>query len=329
MTRSTPTSTTETDLPLLDCHPTQTDIGQDVARSLAKDPPTISPVYLYDAVGAELFDAICDVDEYYITRTEISILEANLSEIADTIGPNAMVIEPGSGSGAKTDMLLDSLHEPSAYVPIDISRDFLLEAAGRHAEAHPNLEVLPVCADFNTQHPLPKPANSEQRRVVFFPGSTVGNIDREPRLKLLRRFRDMVGDDGAALIGFDLVKEPAVLEAAYNDKAGVTADFNYNLLARLNRELDAGFDIDAWRFLATWNDAEQRIESNLTAQKPQRVNIGSKRFDFAAGDFIRTEHAQKFTLETFEEHATKSGFKLDRVWLDDDELFAVALLTAV
>src|SRR5882757_7071981 len=237
----------------------------DVLRGLQGEPKRLSPTYFYDERGSQLFDEICELPEYYITRTETRILERHAREIADRIGENALLVELGSGASTKTRLLLDRLPNLAGYVPVDISRSHLMAAAQRISAAYPRLEVLPACADFTQTFPLPKPTRAPARVVVFFPGSTIGNFDTPAAIDLLKVTRRMAGTDGALVIGFDLVKNPAVLERAYDDSAGVTAAFNLNVLRRLNRELGANFDLRHFRHQALWVPAASRIEMHLVS----------------------------------------------------------------
>ena len=301
----------------------------DVLTGLALPQKNIPSLYFYDQRGSELFDAITALPEYYPTRTEIGILERHGDEMAAALGPGVRLIELGSGSALKTELLLARLHTPAAYVPVEISREHLLAAAARIAADFPELEVLPVTADFTEPFELPEPTRRKvQRNVAFFPGSTIGNFPRDMASDLLSATRREVGPGGAMLIGVDLVKDRGVLERAYNDAAGVTAQFNLNLLLRLNRELGADFDVDGFRHQAVWDEAEDRIEMRLLSTRAQRVHILDKAFDFAAGEILVTEYSHKYSLEGFRSLAEGSGFSVARVWTDPDNLFSVQLLEA-
>jgi dimethylhistidine N-methyltransferase len=299
----------------------------DVLNGLVLPRKNIPSLYFYDQRGSELFDAITELPEYYPTRTEIGILKRHGEEMAAALGPGVRLIEFGSGSALKTELLLARLQEPAAYVPVEISREHLLAAAARIAADFPRLEVLPVTADFTEPFELPEPARREVRRnVAFFPGSTIGNFPRDMAADLLSATRREVGPGGAMLIGVDLVKDPAVLERAYNDAAGVTAEFNLNLLVRLNRELGADFEVDAFRHQAVWDEAGNRIEMRLISTRAQRVHILDRTFDFAAGEILVTEYSHKYTLEAFRALAEDNGFVVAKVWTDPDRLFSVQLL---
>jgi dimethylhistidine N-methyltransferase len=243
--------------------------------------------------------------------------------IAERIGPEAMLIEYGSGNSEKTRILLDRLVDAVAYAAIDISREHLLESAWKLAREYPSIEVMPVCADYDQRLDIPAPRRAPRRRVVYFPGSTIGNFHPEDAVGFLARMRRHAGPDGALLIGVDLKKDRAVLEAAYNDSASVTAAFNLNVLLRLNREIDADFDIEAFRHRAHYNEEAARIEMHLVSAVSQTVSIDGAAIDFAAGEPIWTESSYKYTVEEFSRLAARAGFELERVWIDDGDLFSV------
>jgi dimethylhistidine N-methyltransferase len=312
-----------------DFSPDEAVMLEDVLRGLALPEKNIPSLYFYDQRGSELFDAITTLPEYYPTRTEISILEAHGAAMAAALGPGVRLIELGSGSATKTELLLAQLEAPAAYVPVEISREHLLASAARIAADFPGLEVLPVTADFTEPFDLPEPKRHVVRRnVAFFPGSTIGNFPRAMAADLLRATRQEVGAGGAMLIGVDLKKDQAVLERAYNDAAGVTAEFNLNLLVRLNRELGANFDVAAFRHEAVWDEAHGRIEMRLVSTRPQVVRIAGRRFPFAAGEILVTEYSHKYSLEAFRALAEGSGFTVAQVWTDPQRLFSVQLLAA-
>ena len=298
----------------------------DVLRGLASSPKTLSPKYFYDAEGARLFTEICTLKEYYPTRTETGILTDNAAEIAEAIGSRAMLIEYGSGALDKVRILLDALDAPVALTAIDISAEQLRAAAADVEAAYPDLEVLPVEADFTKAVKLPKPAIDAASRVAFFPGSTIGNFNPGAALDFLLGIRETVGDDGRLLIGVDLKKSASVLIDAYNDAKGVTAAFNKNVLARINAELDGDIDIDLFRHTARYNAVLGRIEMHLESLTDQTVHAAGEAFDFAAGETIHTENSYKFTVVEFGELADRAGFAVDRVWQDSGALFAVMLL---
>jgi len=313
-------------LELTDFEPTAADMTALVLEGLAKPQKTLPTAFFYDEVGSALFDEICRLPEYYPTRTELSLMERSLPEMVDAVGPEALVLEYGSGTGLKTRQLLSALVDPVAYVPVEISREFLMSSAETLQGEFPALEVLPVCADFTAPFEVPTPRRVARRRALYFPGSTIGNFRPEFAVRLLRQMRDQVGRGGCALIGVDLVKDIDVLEAAYNDATGVTARFNLNMLRRANDELGADFDLGAFRHRAVWNDRRSTIEMRLYARRPTAVNVGSRRFTFEPGEYIHTEDSHKYTLEGFADLAHAGGFEVERVWTDDDRYFSVQYL---
>jgi dimethylhistidine N-methyltransferase len=247
--------------------------------------------------------------------------------MADLLGPRCLLVEYGSGSSTKTRFLLDHLREPAAYMPIDISKAHLVEAATALAEAYPDLEVLPVCADYTTDFALPLPAKPATRTVVYYPGSTIGNFDRKPAQRFLRHIAQVCGPGGGLLIGVDLRKHPGKLHHAYNDWEGVTAAFNLNLLARINRELGADFDIRQFSHYAFYNPREGRVEMHLVSLANQVVHVGDEAFPFVIGESIWTESSYKYSLEAFAEMAASARFRVEQVWTDSQHLFSVQYLT--
>lgn len=310
-------------VPAKSAHDTLTN---DVLEGLKKAPKELSPVWFYDELGSFLFDNICELPEYYITRTELQIMHGHALEMAHHIGPDAALIEFGSGTSSKTRLLLDRLENPLAYVPVDISREHLFTAAGALAKDYSNLHIVPVCADFTQNFELPQFIRTAQRRVVYFPGSTLGNFDRPQARQLLVRMHDLVGQNGAVLIGIDLRKDPSILERAYDDAAGVTAEFNLNALRHVNRELGADFDLDAFDHLAVWVENESRIEMHLVSKKAQVVHLGGEKVRIERGEHLRTEYCHKYTLDSFAELAATAGLAVRRVWMDPSKQFSVQLL---
>ena len=302
---------------------------EDVLAGLRSTPKRLSPAYLYDRRGSQLFDAICEQPEYYLTRTETAILARHAPEMAACSGERALLLEPGSGSSRKTRLLLDALPDLAAYVPVDISRSHLLEAARAVQAAYPRLEVLPVCADFTQGIMLPSPRRRPFRVVVFFPGSTLGNFDAPEAVRLLERMRRTAGAGGGLLVGVDLVKDPAILEQAYNDAAGVTAAFNMNLLARLNRELAADFALGCFRHEAVWVPSESRIEMHLVSVCAQAVHIAGERVEFAVGERLVTEHCHKYTGQSIATQGRAAGWAALRSWTDPRGHFSVHYLETV
>jgi dimethylhistidine N-methyltransferase len=302
---------------------------EEVLAGLRGTPKRLSPAYLYDRRGSQLFEAICDLPEYYLTRTETEILAQYAGEMAACIGRQALLLEPGSGSSRKTRLLLDALPDLEAYVPVDISRTHLLEAAHALQAAYPRLEVLPVCADFTQGFTLPPLRRPPSRVVVFFPGSTLGNFDALEAIRLLELMRRTAGTGGGLLVGIDLVKDRLLLERAYNDAAGVTAAFNMNLLVRLNRELAAEFDTRCFRHDAVWVPEHSRIEMHLVSSRAQSVRIAGERVEFAAGERLVTEHCHKYTAESFASQARAAGWTPRRAWSDPRGYFSVQYLETV
>ena len=282
--------------------------------------------FLYDEEGSRLFDRICTLEEYYPTRTETRILRDNIEQIARLIGRDCRLIEFGSGTSAKTRHLLTHLSQPVSYVPIDISGECLRESCAQLASEFPNLEIQPLVADFNAQFDLPCPARREKRSVAFFPGSTIGNFEREDVVCFLRNVASVCGRRGGLLIGFDLKKDKDVIEPAYNDRRGVTAQFNLNILARANRELGADFDLASFRHHAPYVERLGRIEMHLISTRPQTVRLGEFEFWFEAGEYITTEHSYKYGLPEFSRLAQSAGFDLVKTWTDRKDWFAVQFL---
>ena len=314
-------------LPLLDLHPEASDFLADALSGLRAQPKRLSPKYFYDAQGSKLFDQICGLPEYYPTRTEIEILERYRSEISLSLGSQSCLIELGSGSSLKTSIVVASARDLHSYVPIDISKNHLVSAAERVAHRHPTLRVMPVCADFLGDLRLPEATESARRKYFWFPGSTIGNLSRSARQQLLETIVSLCQPQGGGLlIGIDLQKERDVLESAYNDRQGVTAAFNLNLLRRMNRELGANFELAQFRHWAFYNDAEGRIEMHLQSQRQQDVALADERFSFDVGESICTEHSYKFAVRGFADEADACGLSLIKVWTDPADLFAVMLL---
>ncbi len=299
----------------------------DALAGLSAPRKTLPCKWLYDAEGARLFEAITRQPEYYPTRTEIGILREQAPAVAAAVGPGATVVEFGPGDGEKAALLLSSLREPAAHVPVDIAPEWLEAAAARVSEAVPGLPVVPVAADFTRGFGLPAGV-PQGRRLGFFPGSTIGNFEPTDAADLLRRFRTALGPGARLLLGADLVKDPAVLEAAYDDAAGVTAAFNLNLLHRLNRDLGAEFDVSAFRHRAVWNAEEERVEMHLEATRAQRARLGGKEIRFRAGETIHTENSHKYRPERLEALAGAAGWDARAMWTDPGRLFSVWLLEA-
>lgn len=314
------------EIELQDEHPDREAMVADVLHGLRQPQKWISSMYFYDAHGSALFDRICEQPEYYPTRTEMGILRDNASDIAAALGPGLMLIEPGSGSGDKARILLGALQDPAAFVPVEISRQHLMRSAVILSHEFPQLEVLPVCADFSQPFELPTPKHPVTRRAMFFPGSTIGNFEPADARNLLETFRKVVGAGAEMLVGVDLRKDPAVLERAYDDAAGITAAFNLNVLRRLNRDLDSDFNLDAFSHRAVWNDIESRIEMHLVALRDQTVTLDGQSIEFAKEEYIYTEASYKYSLERFAGLAADAGLRVTRVWTDAAQQFSVQLL---
>jgi dimethylhistidine N-methyltransferase len=298
-----------------------------VLEGLSATPRTLPCKWLYDAEGSRLFEAITRLPEYYPTRTETAILSGCAAEVAAATGPGAVVVEFGAGAAEKVSLLLGALDRVAAYVPVDIAPAWLASAAARLRGAHPGLAVRPVLADFT--RPFALPPRPEGAPVLgFFPGSTIGNFSAAGAEDFLRQARRSLGAGSALLLGADLVKDLSVLLPAYDDAAGVTAAFNLNILARLNRELGADFDLSGFRHAARWNAAEERIEMHLEALRGMEVRLGGQRFRFAPGETIRTEESHKYQPEKLAALCARAGWQVARHWTDPDRLFGVWLLRA-
>ena len=301
----------------------------DVSTGLAESPKRLSSKYFYDKRGSELFDRICQLDEYYLTRCELAVMEQYAGEMGQQIGPGAMLVEYGSGSSVKTRYLLDALPDPVAYVPVDISGEHLRQTAAELAADYPQIEVLPVCADFTADFALPLSTRTSTHAAVYFPGSTIGNLLPERAMELLHRITAQCGTGGGLLIGIDLKKDVATIEAAYNDRLGVTAEFNRNLLRRVNRELGADFDLDQFEHRARYNPQLGRVETSLVSRRAQDVTIDEQQFEFAAGEPIWTEYSHKYTIAEFAAIAASAGLTLRRQWTDEQQNLAVLHLAVV
>ncbi len=298
------------------------DFLSDLLNGMRGRPRSIPAKYFYDERGSALFEAICDLPEYYLTRTELAILGESAAEIATLLGPRCLLIEYGSGSSAKVRPLLDQLEAPAGYVPIDVSTKHLHALAAEIARDYPALEVTPLATDF-TRSPLLPPHTVDARRVVTFPGSTIGNLMPNEARDLLAGVAALVGRKGAALIGVDLAKSRAILEPAYNDAAGVTAEFNRNVLRHANRVLGADFVPDCYNHRAFYDEPESRIEMHLEAIRRQIVTLSGERFVIEAGEHIRTEYSYKYTVARFTSLAGSAGLSVARTWIDSAGLFSI------
>jgi dimethylhistidine N-methyltransferase len=302
-------------------------ILDDVLDGLTQPEKAISPKYFYDESGSKLFDRICELPEYYQTRTESQILRENIAAIVDRIGPDSQLIEYGSGSSLKTRILLSHLPSLAAYVPIDICREHLEMAADALRTEFPKLKVEPICADYMSEFALPSSVRwRASRRVFFFPGSTIGNLEPDEAKCLLEKTRRLAGPRGALLIGVDLKKDKAVLHHAYNDASGVTAAFNLNLLRRFNRECRSDFDLDSFCHAAFYNEHRGRIEMHLVSKRPQTVSVDGRQILFREGETIHTENSYKYHIDEFQELARSVGYESCEVWTDPRRWFSVHYL---
>lgn len=315
------------DVTLEDLEPGIDEMRDEVIRGLTRRRKSIPAKYLYDLSGSQLFDQICEVDEYYPTRTELGIMRDSIGEIAEITGPACLLIELGSGSSLKTRILLDELEDVAGYVPVDISKSHLLAAAEEINADYPALEVLPVCADFTAPFDVPECGRPVGKRLIYFPGSTIGNLRPNKAVDLLRNSAETCGPDGGMLIGVDLKKDSSILKRAYDDAAGVTAAFNKNLLVRLNRELGADFDVGQFEHDAVFNEGKGRMEMHLRSRRAQVVRVGGTEIPFEAGESIHTENSHKYTISEFAVLASAAGFSVERVWTDARRWFSVQYLT--
>jgi dimethylhistidine N-methyltransferase len=311
--------------PVQDLAPEQARFRADILRGLRAAPKALPCKYFYDETGSRLFERITKLDEYYPTRSELAIMGRHAPEMAALLGRRILLIEYGSGTSLKTRLLLDHLHEPAGYVPIDISVEVLRDSAEALAEEYPHVEIMPVCADFTRQVALPVGDMRPRRRVVYFPGSTIGNFTPDEATALLRQ---TAGLADALLLGVDLKKDPRVIEAAYNDRRGVTAAFNLNLLARINRELDGDFRLDQFWHHAFYNPRHGRIEMHLVSRQDQRAHLAGEEFAIAEGESIRTEYSYKYSPGDVRDLAARAGFEVARTWTDDQRRFCVAYLAS-
>jgi dimethylhistidine N-methyltransferase len=297
-----------------------------VLAGLAARSRAIPAKFLYDARGSALFDDICELPEYYLTRTETEILRRCAAEIGRRAGPGSALIEFGSGSSVKSRLLIEALPGLALYAPIDISRQHLDATSARLRRDYPGLRVQPVCADF--MGPVP-PIESSGRRLGFFPGSTIGNLQPHEATDFLRHARTLLGDDGALVLGADLKKDPRRLHDAYNDTAGVTAAFTLNLLRRMNRELQATFDLGGFAHEAFYDEREGRIEIYIRSLREQAVWVAGRRFEFAAAERVHTEYSYKYDAADLATLAASGGFRIAETWTDPEQLFAVVYLEGV
>ena len=304
---------------------TQQSMLDEVVDGLSQSPKKLPSKFFYDERGSELFEQITHLEEYYLTDSEISILTTNLAEIAEYIGSEAMMIELGSGSSKKTRLLLNRLDDLAAYVPVDISEEYLLKVVSQLRQDYPKVSIIPVFADYTSEFELPDLSGDYQKQVVFFPGSTIGNFRPEKAEAFLENIANITDASASMLIGVDLKKDREVLEDAYNDRQGITAKFNKNLLNRLNRELDMNFDTDHFSHQAFYNEDEGRIEMHLVSDINQAVSLNGQEFSFESGESIHTENSYKYSLDEFQE-LVSDYYTVEKVWTDDQNYFSLQYL---
>ena len=299
----------------------------EIVEGLTAEQKQLSPKYFYDERGSRLFDAICELPEYYPTRTEREIMQRHLAEIAELVGPKAAVIEFGAGSNTKAKQLLHGLDRPVAYVPVEISGEYLADQAAELQREFPRLSIKPVVADFTKPFDLPEHPEYPARNLVFFPGSTIGNFVRSEARELLEVMRSEAKPGGALLIGVDLIKDIDIVLAAYNDSQGITAAFNLNVLRHLNETVGTDFALDNFKHEAVYDTRHDRVEMRLVSLRPQSVTLDGAKIAFDEGEHIVTEYSHKYSVDTFRSLAREAGWSCDSLWLDDDELFSVHFLT--
>lgn len=311
-----------------DLHPGAGDLSEEVLAGLRRTPKSLPPKLFYDQTGSELFEQITALPEYYPTRAEIAILEVCAPHIARLAGDGCLLIEYGSGASRKIRILLDALRGRGRYVAIDISRQHLIESTAQLAAEYPGIEAFAVCADYTRPFALPAEAlTAPGQRIVFFPGSTIGNFTPGEAREFLTNTARQIGPRGGLLIGVDLKKDAATLNAAYNDSQGVTAQFNRNLLLHINRALGAGFDVSSFEHRAFYHEGAGRIEMHLVSRRDQAVTVAGESIDFGEGESIHTENSYKFSVEEFRQLARRSGFQPEQVWTDANNLFSVHYMT--
>lgn len=307
---------------LIDLHPSAADFRADVVHGLTSVPKSIPPKYFYDTRGAALFEEITQLPEYYVTRTEMAIFEAHAREIAGALAQGSLLVEFGSGSARKIRLFFDRMTTLPDYMPIDLSKEQLFAVAAELANAYPAFNVIAVCADYTTIRAIPG-GDHYARRVVFFPGSTIGNLDPPEVDSFFAQSRALLSPGDGMILGVDLKKKKAILDAAYDDAAGVTAEFNRNLLRRINAELDADFDPEKFEHVAFFDEARGRIEMHLRARRAMRVRVGDRFFDFMEGETIHTENSYKYSVEEMQAVASRCGFEPATVWTDEAKMFSV------
>lgn len=312
---------------LIDLKPQPADFRCDTIQGLSKEQKALQPIYFYDAQGSQLFDQICELEEYYPTRTEIKILNEAASQLDELIDGPCTIIELGSGSSEKIKKLLDTSNKIKRYIPIDISKDHLLNSVRKLANEFPALDIVAVCADYTDRESLEQlRLDQDTSKVVFFPGSTIGNLEEKDALELLRSIKPLIGSEGKIVLGIDLDKDPNVLKNAYDDRKGVTAAFNLNLLKRINRELGANFKVDQFKHRSVYNEKKSRVEMHLESCVDQTVLIEDQKFDFKAGETIHTESSHKYNLESFASFVKEAGLQVETYFVDPKSYFSVIVL---
>ncbi|HEV2680945.1 MAG TPA: L-histidine N(alpha)-methyltransferase [Rhodanobacter sp.] len=295
-------------------------------RGLALKPKRLPSWLFYDERGSALFEQICEQPEYYLTRCEIELMTEHAGSIADALGGDVRLVEYGSGNAQKTGMLLQHLHAPVSYVPVEISPEPLRQSVQRLAMEFPQLPLQPLCGDFSKPLRLPIPPRAPRRTVVYFPGSTIGNFENREAAMLLRKMRNEMGDGGGILIGVDLKKDPALIEAAYNDRAGVTVAFTLNMLTRLNREIGSNFELSAFAHRAHYNPMAGRIETHIVSRREQQVKVGRVNVTFREDEAMHVEYSCKYSLADFAGLAARAGLAVQQVWTDPEQMFSLQYL---
>lgn len=314
-------------LVLFDQLPEQTDVEEEIVAGLTLTPKRLPPKYFYDERGSKLFEQITRLPEYYLTRSELEVLSKYGRAIAEAVQPIDCLIEYGSGSSEKVRLILDALN-PRSYVPVDISRAHLVQAATKISDSYRDLQVFPVCADYSKVFKLPEPVRGK-RLTAFFPGSSIGNFERKDAVTFLRSIHTVIGSGGQLILGVDKRKDRNILEAAYNDSTGITAAFNLNMLSHLNQKLDAGFDLDQFSHQALYNEVEGRIEMYLQCQKSQIVRLGTAEIVIHENELIHTENSYKYSLVELHNLASNADMTCKQIWEDTNGYFMVVLLEAL
>jgi len=300
---------------------------KEIVQSLSKAQKELSCKFFYDEYGSSLFEQISELEEYYLTRTEISILNNNIKDISDAVGEDALILELGSGSSRKIRILLDNFKSVAAYIPVDISQDFLLKSSNQLSEDYSDLKIIPIVADYTRPFTLPELEISFSKIVAYYPGSTIGNFTREQAGNFLKNISDLCGKNSGLLIGIDLKKESQILERAYNDCRGITAKFNLNILKNMNSTFGTNFEINKWKHIAFYNEEHGRIEMHLQSLEDQSVRLNGTSIAFKKDETIHTENSYKYSIEEFEE-MIKDFYRLIEVWSDSDNKFAVCYFEA-